>query len=100
MDLTFVPADISANLKNVVSKSAAQKALLTLAEKGSLTKKDYGVLENLSWSVPSGQGGTVLIDGSACMRVTLPGKQTIFVVPQQVSSEGWVYARASHPKMS
>lgn len=54
MDLTFVPADISANLKNVVSKSAAQKALLTLAEKGSLTKKDYGVLENLSWSVPSG----------------------------------------------
>lgn len=34
--------DISANLKNKVSKAIAQKALVTLAEKGKLTRKDYG----------------------------------------------------------
>lgn len=36
------PADISANLKQAVSKAAAQKALLSLSDKGLLTKKDYG----------------------------------------------------------
>ena len=40
--LSFAPADISANLKQAVSKAIAQKALLSLADKGLLTKKDYG----------------------------------------------------------
>lgn len=34
--------DISANLKAKVSKAVAQKALVALAEKGQLTRKDYG----------------------------------------------------------
>lgn len=43
-----LPADISANLKQAVSKAIAQKALLSLADKGLLTKKDYGQPPTLS----------------------------------------------------
>ncbi|KAG8976118.1 hypothetical protein FRB90_009309 [Tulasnella sp. 427] len=35
-------ADVSANIKNVVSKSATQKVLATLAERGTITQKVYG----------------------------------------------------------
>lgn len=35
-------ADISANLKNAVSKAATQKILLALSEKQSITQKTYG----------------------------------------------------------
>ncbi|KAL7411796.1 Tat binding protein 1-interacting [Mrakia frigida] len=38
----YASTDISANLKQAVSKAAAQKALLSLSDKGLLTKKDYG----------------------------------------------------------
>ncbi len=34
--------DISANLKNAVTKSSAQKILLALAEKAEITQKTYG----------------------------------------------------------
>ncbi|KAG9104220.1 hypothetical protein FRC06_004437 [Ceratobasidium sp. 370] len=37
-------ADISANLGNTVSKPAAQKILLALAERGAITQKTYGTL--------------------------------------------------------
>ncbi len=35
--------DISANLKNAVTKSSAQKILLALAEKDEITQKTYGL---------------------------------------------------------
>ncbi|KDQ14884.1 hypothetical protein BOTBODRAFT_109484 [Botryobasidium botryosum FD-172 SS1] len=35
-------SDISANLKNAVPKTAAQKILMTLAAKGEITQKTYG----------------------------------------------------------
>ncbi|KAG8906813.1 hypothetical protein FRB99_006080 [Tulasnella sp. 403] len=36
------PADVSANLKNAVSKPATQKILTALAERGAITQKTYG----------------------------------------------------------
>ncbi|CED82156.1 TBP-1 interacting protein [Phaffia rhodozyma] len=38
----YAATDISANLKQAVSKAAAQKALLSLSDKGLLHKKEYG----------------------------------------------------------
>ncbi|CAE6414331.1 unnamed protein product [Rhizoctonia solani] len=40
--LTWTIADISANLKNAVTKAATQKILLSLAEKELVTQKTYG----------------------------------------------------------
>ena len=40
--LNFDAADISANIRNAVTKAATQKILLTLAEKGEITQKTYG----------------------------------------------------------
>ncbi len=34
--------DVALNLKGAVTKAAAQKALVALAEQGSLIKKEYG----------------------------------------------------------
>jgi 26S proteasome regulatory subunit (ATPase 3-interacting protein) len=36
--------DISANLKGAVPKTATQKILLALSEKGELTQKTYGIV--------------------------------------------------------
>ena len=42
-------ADVSANLKNTVSKSAAQKILAQLAERDLIAQKSYGSLCLASW---------------------------------------------------
>jgi 26S proteasome regulatory subunit, ATPase 3, interacting protein len=38
----FAATDVHLNLKGAVTKTAAQKALLALADKGKLLKKEYG----------------------------------------------------------
>ena len=42
MNRPFGAVDISSNLKGAVPKTATQKILLTLAEKGEVTQKSYG----------------------------------------------------------
>jgi 26S proteasome regulatory subunit (ATPase 3-interacting protein) len=42
MNRPYGAVDVSANLKGVVPKSATQKILVTLAEKGELVQKTYG----------------------------------------------------------
>lgn len=42
MNRPFAATDVSANLHGSVSKPLAQKALLSLAQKEKLVKKDYG----------------------------------------------------------
>jgi hypothetical protein len=41
-DTLGITADVSANIKNVVSKPATQKILAALAERGEITQKVYG----------------------------------------------------------
>ena len=63
-------ADVSANIKGVVSKAMTQKILTAAAERGEITQKTYGASSQLIWA-------------SALMLVT--GKATYFVA-KQVSS--------------
>ena len=42
MNRPYGAVDVSANLKGVVPKTATQKILLALAEKGELVQKTYG----------------------------------------------------------
>jgi len=42
MNRPFGAVDVSSNLKGAVPKTATQKILLTLAEKGEVTQKTYG----------------------------------------------------------
>ena len=42
MNRPFGAVDVSANLKGAVPKTATQKILVTLAEKGELVQKTYG----------------------------------------------------------
>lgn len=42
MNRPFGPTDVSANLKGAVPKTATQKILASLADKGDLTQKQYG----------------------------------------------------------
>ena len=42
MNRPFGAVDVAANLKGAVPKTAVQKILVTLAEKGSVTQKAYG----------------------------------------------------------
>ena len=42
MNRPFGAVDVSSNLKGAVPKTATQKILLTLAEKGEITQKTYG----------------------------------------------------------
>jgi 26S proteasome regulatory subunit (ATPase 3-interacting protein) len=43
MNRPYGAVDIAANLKGAVPKTAAQKILTALAEKGELAQKTYGV---------------------------------------------------------
>lgn len=43
----FAATDVASNLKGAVTKPAAQKALNSLAERGELLKKEYGVSEEI-----------------------------------------------------
>lgn len=43
MNRPFGAVDVAANLKGAVPKSATQKILLALAEKGSIIQKTYGI---------------------------------------------------------
>lgn len=45
MNRPFGAADISANIKGVVSKPATQKILLAAAERGEITQKTYGKVQ-------------------------------------------------------
>ena len=42
MNRPYGAVDVSANLKGAVTKTAAQKTLVSLAEKGELVQKIYG----------------------------------------------------------
>lgn len=42
MNRPFGAVDVSSNLKGAVPKTATQKVLLALAEKGEVTQKTYG----------------------------------------------------------
>ncbi len=42
MNRPFGAVDVAANLKGAVPKTATQKILVTLAEKGELVQKTYG----------------------------------------------------------
>ena len=44
MNRPFGAVDVAANLKGAVPKTATQKILVSLAEKGALTQKTYGTL--------------------------------------------------------
>lgn len=50
---SIAPADVSANIKNVVSKPAVQKILSALAERGAITQKAYGEHGIVGVSLPS-----------------------------------------------
>jgi len=69
LTLVFL-ADISANIKGVVSKAMTQKILTVAAERGGITQKTYGASSQTTWA-------------SALTLVT--GKATYFVA-KQVSS--------------
>lgn len=43
MNRPYGAVDVAANLKGAVPKTATQKVLVSLAEKGELTMKTYGV---------------------------------------------------------
>lgn len=45
MNRPYGAVDIAANLKGVVPKTATQKILVALAEKGELVQKAYGMLQ-------------------------------------------------------
>ena len=49
MNRPFGAVDVSANLKGAVPKTATQKILVALAEKGELVQKTYGALGFLDW---------------------------------------------------
>ena len=42
MNRPFGAVDVAANLKGAIPKTAAQKILVSLAEKGKITQKVYG----------------------------------------------------------
>ena len=44
MNRPYGAVDVSANLKGAVAKSAVQKMLVALAEKGELVQKTYGAV--------------------------------------------------------
>ncbi len=44
MNRPYGAVDVSANLKGAVPKTATQKILLSLAEKGELVQKTYGAV--------------------------------------------------------
>lgn len=44
MNRPFGAVDVSANLKGAVPKTATQKILATLADKGEITQKPYGLI--------------------------------------------------------
>ena len=46
MNRPYGAVDVAANLKGAVPKSAVQKVMVALAEKGELTQKVYGELHN------------------------------------------------------
>jgi len=53
MNRPFGAVDVSSNLKGAVPKTATQKILLTLAEKGEVTQKTYGQYFLVpGWPVP------------------------------------------------
>jgi len=60
-------ADVSANIKGVVSKAMTQKILSAAAERGEITQKTYGASSQVTWA-------------SALTLVT--GKATYFVAKQ------------------
>ena len=66
MNRPFGAVDVAANLKGAVPKTAAQKILVSLAEKGALIQKTYGAL-----AVPV-----------CALTAHLPGKTTFFVINQ------------------
>lgn len=53
MNRPYGAVDVSANLKGAVSKAAAQKILVALAEKGELVQKTYGMRIYEASSVPT-----------------------------------------------
>jgi 26S proteasome regulatory subunit, ATPase 3, interacting protein len=67
--------DISANLKGAVPKTATQKILLALAERGEVTQKNYGK-RIFTYFVPALSTFSVLY---ACIQ---PAKATFFVANQ------------------
>jgi TBPIP/Hop2 winged helix domain len=42
-------ADVSANIKGVVSKAMTQKILAAAAERGEITQKTYGTSNQIAW---------------------------------------------------
>ena len=44
MNRPFGAVDVAANLKGAIPKTAVQKILVSLAEKGELTQKTYGTV--------------------------------------------------------
>ena len=48
MNRPFGAVDVSANLKGAVPKTATQKILAALAEKGEITQKPYGLFLDAS----------------------------------------------------
>jgi hypothetical protein len=53
MNRPYGAVDVSANLKGAVPKTAAQKILAALAEKGELVQKTYGMCFLPDFSLPS-----------------------------------------------
>lgn len=49
MNRPYGAVDVSANLKGAVPKTATQKILLALAEKGELMQKTYGKIVYWCW---------------------------------------------------
>jgi hypothetical protein len=64
-------ADVSANIKGVVSKAMTQKILSAAAERGEITQKTYGTPSHVAWA-------------STLTLVT--GKATYFVAKQASST--------------
>ncbi|KAG7090969.1 hypothetical protein E1B28_010036 [Marasmius oreades] len=54
MNRPYGAVDVSANLKGAVPKTATQKILVVLAEKGELVQKTYGKGFKSSLRVPAG----------------------------------------------
>lgn len=48
MNRPFGAVDVAANLKGAVPKTATQKILVGLAEKGEVVQKTYGALSSFS----------------------------------------------------
>ena len=78
MNRPYGAVDVSANLKGAVAKSAVQKMLVALAEKGELVQKTYGAFVPVLDDEFSPH-----ICAHACHALCLlPGKTTFFVANQ------------------